>query len=373
MLCLLQLYVDYIEESVNLYDMKIRGLINVAPSVSELNRGLKIGKCTTGYLLDGSVMCRDACLSDLCHAVPEDFLFSYFVEGVVEGRIDVDQLAKFKKFMKDSWNNFASFVKESHSRCDGDATAPRISYSLPKKPTVKKSQSKSKRNKIFTAFLKNMEGGYKLDGKTQPSKLPGVRPATTDELGSSFMKLFDKGGIDCVRFDKKVLRDLYDSEELPEDGACSVFMQAAVKQVTKEKEDKAKAVSEQQKKKRREECEAINLQRQKEGKSMLEIRENSDGYDSIDTPTSVKASSGSDEESDDDDTEEAEEEEDEPKLAAVGRSTRNSDKAGKAGKTSYVITGTPNAGSKRAPINSAGKPPGKRPRNGGRNGGKPKK
>lgn len=231
---LFEVYLDWLVTAIDLKNLKPFALIHFCPEAEEVNIGVK--KCNSGFMKTGKLpSCHASTCTSLDACVPEEYKFSFFVDGVRSGRINVDEKCpRFKKHMEPylakQWEKHDAAVKDK----DGNPN-----FEMPKSRPLaqrppKKGKGKSGGKKGLHDFKKLLK--YAFLSEDAKEKLPESQKLDPDQiadckfeslgLSKSFEELHKLQAIDQVIFNNEKIDELYTSDLLPSMTVLNVLCQA---------------------------------------------------------------------------------------------------------------------------------------------------
>jgi hypothetical protein len=241
---LVVLWVAWLKENVDVLEPSVRLLIPVTRVASELNKGMKTSakKAMTG---DGIV---PKSMSHRCRRldsfVAKEWLFETFIEGVREGKIDVDIIGPFQKHMQDH-------TEQAKLGCNiPEGTEARHDREYVPKPATKKSQKKGNKKekptgdeRLVMTYVKVVEEAFTFkeknesNPKSKESEFRKAIPKSKSHLKNALHYYAEHNAIERVKFDREVLAELQGDLEDPQNPYAKALWEHA-KKIEKEVEEK---------------------------------------------------------------------------------------------------------------------------------------
>lgn len=222
MILLIELYLEWLLEIVPLDTKGFVVITNICPNPAELNAFES--PPSNGCQLTGAVVNVPGQIDKLEDIVCKEFKFSYFVDGVMTGKINTDGLPKFSQHMAVHYQA----MEEAYRKVEKDHLEdPRVV--LPKyKPPQKAKKVKGSTTKAipgFSYFERLLKNAYTFPG-------PGEERQDSDEsvdyekhdLSRTFLALLEQNAIESVKFRSSTLKDIFAGDCVPKAGIGSKLL-----------------------------------------------------------------------------------------------------------------------------------------------------
>ena len=216
MLC----WMEYIQESVNIFEPGFNVLHNLLPPPDNFNNRRK--KTEIGYI-GASGTLKEKCRKDYPDAqsfVPKDWLFSTFLENVLDGSIDCD---KFKVMKKNVGEHYKE-VKNTFERVKSWCGPIEINFSPPKKhKDVKHCQKKAKKS-LIPLYVRGLSVAFNFTekGTVQKSK-KGMPKITKEDLCQTFQYYLEKDLVKNVNLEIEKIKVFHEDTDPPDTGAAGII------------------------------------------------------------------------------------------------------------------------------------------------------
>jgi hypothetical protein len=245
---LLKLWPEWLKDKVPIFDCKIVFLSKLMFPLEVSDDGTM--KVEIGFKKDGSLKEE---LADVCPSfdslVPVEWRFSYFVESVINGTIDVDNVKSFKHFMKQDMDKL---LRKYHKKMDRHQRKPEKQEKPEYTPKVilpgQEDASSPPRpgpmfgkNSIVPAYIANLKFAYDAE-KTivtpSDSNKKQIASLSSKALSETFKIYYEAGCVKKVIFDVDKLREYHLDEHPPTGGPSTagaiIWKYSALEKIAKQ-------------------------------------------------------------------------------------------------------------------------------------------
>ena len=251
MILLIELYLEWLVLTLPLDTAAFVLIRNTCPNPSDLNEYET--PPDSGCQLNGAVVNVPGRIKKLEDIVCQDLTFSFFVDGVLSGRINTDGLPKFSQHMATSYEAMEEAYHKLEERHQDNPSYSLPAYKPPPKPKAKSSGSKTKVKPGFSFFEKQLKNAYTFPGSDEEVEDDDNNTSGDYEkkdLAKTFLELLEQNAIVSVKFRQSTLRDLYAADSTPKSGIGTSLLTAvdnflsvkklAQKETAKERREAAK-------------------------------------------------------------------------------------------------------------------------------------
>ena len=219
---------EYIEKTINVYDPEIRVLQKLAPPTAEMNAARKT--TSAGYKGTDGVLkeeVRDK-FPDAKSFVPQEWLFSTFVEKVKSGEIDCDDLPIIQKYISPHFHREIRNYRQAQKELGNKASTP-VKYKPKKKnPPSTVGKTTTTQKTIIPSYINALSAAFDFTEKgIETRKNKKIPDLSNEDFSETFNFCLQNGWIKKVQFDKKKMKDFHDNDEngekTPMSGAAAII------------------------------------------------------------------------------------------------------------------------------------------------------
>lgn len=228
MILLIELYLEWLPVTYPLDTREFLVIHKVCPNSTELNKYPKAPE--DGCQLNGAVVNIPGKIYNLEDIVSHEFHFSYFVDGVVTGKINTDDLPKFSRHMAEHYEAMELEYRLLEAQHLENPNVALPQYQPPQKPKSKVSTKKEKSVPGYTFYEKMLKHAFMFKGSDDEgdSEEEGDFKGDYDnrDLTRTFHELLEQKAIKSVQFHQQVLKRHFVGKSTPKAGIGKSITQA---------------------------------------------------------------------------------------------------------------------------------------------------
>ena len=222
---LLLCWMEYIQQSVHIFEPEFEVLKKLLPPPNNFNAGRR--SVEGGYAgSDGVFKERvQEHFPDAKSFVPTEWLFSAFVRDVLDGDIDCDTFDVMKTNLTEHYDE----VKKTYAKLVKRGSPP-SDFTPKKKPKSGNTGSAAKKKSIIPLYVRTLPIAFNFTNEVNVQKTKKVLPPLTKkDLCESFQHYLEKDLVKKVIFDTEKIKKLLEEEEAPpKTGAAGLIYESLV-------------------------------------------------------------------------------------------------------------------------------------------------
>lgn len=236
MFVLIELYLEWVVVTYPLDTQAFLMLLPVCPSKEVLNQQAS-KELDEGCQPSGAVLKAGGRVNTLEDFVFKEYTFSYFVEGVLSGKIDTDDLPRFSAHMEEFYDGMVKKYKELvQANKDNPTAVPPVYHPRTKSRKSNKSKDGNKSDPDCTRYERLLRKAFTFQEEDEEIDDDEHIAYDGTELAKTFLGFHEANAIEYVKFRSSKVRDLYVGGSLPT-GGISGTLQLRVQQMKSEKKN----------------------------------------------------------------------------------------------------------------------------------------